>query len=272
MELTTFNLLTEPWIPSTDQSGNIKERGILDTLQEAHNLDEISDPSPLIQFGIYRLLIAFVMDALELKKETDLTRAIELNQFQMARIEAYADRWKSRFDLFDSSHPFMQSRADDTVDNVTVPVNYLFQHTSPGHTSQFLYHDRDKPHAFSFEQCARGLVAIPPFMTVGGRGYSPGINGSPPLYVLIKGDNLFQTILYNCCVIEPMVKPIGDEPPAWRSDMPVVGGMEINKFSLLEGLTWRSRRIRLVPGAGGICTYTGRIKDSLVHEIYSGRD
>ncbi len=146
--MATFNLLTEPWIPVTDRSGNIIERGILDTLREAHNLAEISDPSPLIQFGIYRLLIAFVMDALEFKKEPDLIKAIERKKFNMDAIEAYAGRWKPRFDLFDDTHPFMQSPSNEKVEHETLPVNYLFHHTSPGHTSQFLYHDLNKHHAF----------------------------------------------------------------------------------------------------------------------------
>jgi CRISPR system Cascade subunit CasA len=256
-----------------DMSGEVKERGILDTLHEAHNLAEISDPSPLIQFGIYRLLIAFVMDAMELKNEPGLRKAIEQKQFDRSVIDTYAEKWKDRFDLFDKNHPFMQSPEDNELDKKTKiwPIQYLMQHISPSLNNKFINHNMEDAHAFSFEQCARGLAAIPAFTFYTGIGYVRGLNRGPPLYALIKGENLFQTILYNSCVIDPPLgKPISNEPPAWRSDMIVKPGMQVDQYSLLQGLTWRPRRIRLLPGDGGICTYTGQVKESLVHEMYFG--
>lgn len=270
--MATFNLLTEPWIPATDQSGNIKEFGILDTLREANNLETISDPSPLIQFGIYRLLIAFVMDALELKNERGLREAIERKQFDMTVIDAYADRWKSRFDLFDKEHPFMQYPESSNLDKKTKiwPIQYLIQHLSPSLNNKFINHNIYDNHALSFEQCARGLMAIPPFTFYVGVGTVRGINQGPPLYILIKGDNLFQSILYNSCIIDPIIKPTGSVPPTWRCDEIIEPEKKIEQFSLLQGLTWTPRRIRLLPGDGGICTYSGKYKDSLVREMYFG--
>lgn len=268
--MTSYNLLTEPWIPVMDGAGNIKNMGIVDTLKESYSLIEVSDSSPLVQFGVYRLLIAFVMDALELKNERGLAKAIERKQFDPEVIDSYAEKWKNRFDLFDKEQPFMQSPENASLETEKVPIHFLLLHISPSYNNQFLYHGLEDSHAFSSELCARGLVAIPPFITAGGRGYSPSINGSPPLYILVKGDNMFQTILYNTCVIDPIVKPTGNEPPAWRSDMKVEPGKETFQFSLLEGLTWRPRRIRLLPGKGGVCTYSGRVKESLVSEMYFG--
>ncbi|MGA9141266.1 MAG: type I-E CRISPR-associated protein Cse1/CasA, partial [Methanocella sp.] len=270
--MATFNLLTEPWIPVTDQSGDTKERSILDTLRDAHILTSVSDPSPLIQLGIYRLLIAFVMDALALKKASELKKFIALKQFDMDVIDVYANQWKNRFDLFDEKYPFMQYPENDEIDKITKiwPIQFLMQHLSPSFNNKFLSHDTDSAHAFSFEQCARGLVTIPPFTFYAGVGYVRGINNGPPLYVLIRGDNIFQTILYNSCVIDPIIKPIGNEPPAWRSDNVIEPEKLVNQFSLLEGLTWRARRIRLLPGDGGVCTYSGKNKESLVREMYYG--
>lgn len=270
--MATFNLLTEPWIPVMDMSGKVKEMGILDTLYEAHNLAEISDPSPLIQFGIYRLLIAFVMDAMELKNEPGLRRAIERKQFDMSVIDAYTERWKNRFDLFDKEHPFMQSPENNEYDkekNIW-RIQYLMHHTSPSLIDNFFSHGIEDAHAFSYEQCVKGLVAIPPFTFYTGRTFVKGINRGPPLYVLIKGENLFQTILYNSCVIDYIDKPKGNEPPAWRSDMIIKPELPVDVLSLLQGLTWRPRRIRLLPGEGGICTYTGKLKESLVRTMYFG--
>ena len=55
-----------------DLDGNICEYGILEILEKAHNLRAISVSSPLIEYGIYRLLIAFLTDALRPKSMTDL--------------------------------------------------------------------------------------------------------------------------------------------------------------------------------------------------------
>ncbi|MBL8065520.1 MAG: type I-E CRISPR-associated protein Cse1/CasA, partial [Chthonomonadaceae bacterium] len=64
MNRPTFNVLTEPWIPVIRLDGTRDELGILPCLEQAHELREIRDPSPIIEFGLYRLLVAFVLDAL----------------------------------------------------------------------------------------------------------------------------------------------------------------------------------------------------------------
>lgn len=176
--MASYNLLTEPWIPVIDKTRHIKNIGILDTLKESHNLIEISDSSPLVQFGIYRLLIAFVMDALELKNKPGLVRAIERKQFDPTVIDSYAEKWNNRFDLFDKEYPFMQSPEDTVIESKQgqrKSIGDLLYHISTSYNDPFLCHESSNTHAFSFEQCARGLVAIPPFMTAGGQGNSPSI-------------------------------------------------------------------------------------------------
>jgi hypothetical protein len=42
---------------------------------------------------------------------------------------------------------------------------------------------------------------------------------------------------------------------------------EVNRVSLLEGLTWQPRRIRLIPGSGGACTYSNKPSDILVRTM-----
>lgn len=265
--MVSYNLLWEPWIPAIDNDGKPVKTGIMGLLKDAHQLREVSDPSPPVQFGIYRLLIAFTLDALAPKNVNELGRLLSKKAFDMNVLEAYARKWENRFDLFDLEHPFYQAAADPALDKTIEPVSRLMQHLPAGSNTTLFHHGSWDSNAYSFEQCARGLVTIPPFMTMGGAGKSPSINGAPPIYVLIRSKNLFETILLNVCVISPNVELTGDEPPAWRSDK-VVKKEKISQFSLLQGLTWQPRRVRLIPSEGGTCTYTGECKDALVREIY----
>lgn len=268
--MTSYNLLTEAWIPVCDNSGNIQFKGILDTLRDAHKSARISDPSPPVQFGIYRLLIAFVLDVYTPQIPDDLEDMLKQGKFNPVKLEEYANTWKDRFDLFDQEHPFMQSTADPTVEKKVEPIARLMQHLPSGTNVMHFHHGYSYDHAFSYEQCARGLVTIPPFMTSGGAGLSPSINGNPPWYILIMGDSLFKTIIYNICTIPPLVIPMGSEPVAWRSEKKVEPKKEVKIFSMAEGLTWRPRRIRLLPGGTGRCTYTGKENVPIVKEMYYG--
>lgn len=110
--MVTYNLLWEPWILAIDNNGKLVKTGILGLLKDAHQLQEVSDQSPPVQFGIYRVLIAFALDALGPKTVNDLGRLLKKGQFDMSIIDAYARLWESRFDLFDPEHPFFQASAN----------------------------------------------------------------------------------------------------------------------------------------------------------------
>lgn len=268
--MASYNLLTEPWIPVKDRSGKIVHNGILDTIRNAHEFTEVSDPAPPVQFGIYRLLIAFVTDVYCPADLYDLESLILDRKFDVSRLEAYSEKYKDRFDLFDPEHPYMQSPADPDHDKKKEPVARLMQHLPSGSNTVHFHHGNWEDHGFSYEQCARGLVTVAPFMTSGGKGYSPSINGTPPWYILVKGPNLFNTILYNVCVMPLNVKNLGDEPVAWRSTMKVEPKKELSQCSISQAFTWRPRRIRLLPGPVGTCTYTGKENVPIVKEMYYG--
>ena len=43
----SFQILTQPWIPVKELDGSMKELSLLETLERAHLLSEIQDPSPM---------------------------------------------------------------------------------------------------------------------------------------------------------------------------------------------------------------------------------
>ncbi|MFO7173568.1 MAG: type I-E CRISPR-associated protein Cse1/CasA [Bacillota bacterium] len=277
--MARFNVLYERWIPVEDQTGRVEELSLLEVLERAENprvtgsgrpaLVAINDPAPPIQFGLYRLLIAFIQDALPVRTVADLTNLYKQGRFDMAAVERYvAEVGERRFDLFDPEWPFLQSPPGPDDAKSTVSVANLFFHLPTGTNVIHFHHAYEDGQAIAPAVCARALTAIAPFMTAGGRGYSPSVNGSPPWYVLVRGETLFETLLLNCCVV-PLGLP-GDTPVAWRSREPVVPGQERPCRSLGEGFTWQPRRVRLIPGEGGRCTYSGVESPVLVREIVYG--
>lgn len=265
--MTHFNVLTEPWLTAVSHDGTEREYSLLDLLAHAHELKMVVDPAPPIQFGLYRLLIAFVQHALRLQEIEDLEDALDLGKFDASVFEAYAKEigWH-RFDLFDPQRPFMQSGpfADDLKH--TDSVAKLFYHLPKGSNKIHFVHLQEHEHAVAPAVAARALCSIAAFEMSGGQGYSPSLNGAPPWYVLAVGRNLFETILLNCCVMDiPGLNH--DAPPAWASDEPILPKEEKSVGSIVEGLTWQPRRVRLLPSDGGVCTYSGRESTILVRKV-----
>lgn len=268
--MTRYNVLTEPWITAVDSDGREREYGLLDTLLRAHELLGVVDASPPIQFGLYRLLVTFVQHAMQLSEYEDLQDVWDKGRFDADEFEAYTKRvgWH-RFDLFDAERPFLQSPPMDGDDNKTASVVQLFYHIPAGGNLAHFVHVEEGRQAVSPAVAARGLCSIAPFMVQGGRGYAPSVNGTPPWYALALGRNLFETILLNCCVMR-----IGglahSAPPAWASDAPFEPHQRKAARSLAEGFTWQPRQVRLLPGDGGLCTYSGRRSAVLIKRIVWG--
>lgn len=265
MRVATFSVLTEPWIPVRQSDGRLVELGILDCLARAHEMRSVSDPAPPVELGLYRLLIAFVMDAWSLHDIDGLESLFEARQFSRAALEKYVDGVdRSRFDLFDPEHPFLQTAAVGAGAK-RKSVAELFPHLPTGTFAVHFNHLKPNEQGFCPAVCARGLAMVAPFTTAGGAGFSPSVNGSPPWYVLVRGDSLFETLLLNCYALA------GDYPvdslPAWRAldGTPIRG--ERTAHSYVQALTWQPRAILLHPEKGGRCTYSGRESDCLVRQM-----
>jgi len=259
-----FNVLREPWIPVVSLKGEQYELGILDVLHQAHELADIVDPSPLVRFGIHRLLSAFVLDALRPQTLDDLGGLLDQGCFNTTELDRYTQKCGHCFNLFDAEQPFLQSSKNSTAGQTPTSISVLAQHIPSGSNAVHFHHGGEEAVAFSPAACTRLLTTMAPFMTAGGAGNSPSINGIPPWYVLIAGPNLHQSLTLNICVLPCMgVKFPGE--PAWRTDAPVIGKQPRSPSSELECLTWRPRLVRLLPtDNSGNCAYLGQSRSNLV--------
>lgn len=262
-----YNLLEKPWINVVDLTGKSIAFGIKSLLMKAHELGEIIDPSPIIQYSIYRFLIALVMDAFSIQDIEDIEKILEYGQLDKDIINDYTRKWNNRFDLFDSDHPFYQCPPSEYDPSKTKNISELFMQFPTGVNPIHFYHMKSEEHAISPEICAKGLLTIPAFALQGGAGYSPGINGTPPWYILISGKTLFETLILNSCGM-PIAEASGSGPVAWKADDPIIPKKEIKEVSILEGLTFQPRYVRLIPTEGGKCTFTNKDSNVLVQNIY----
>lgn len=254
MSRPSFNVLTEPWIPVIRLDGSRDELGILPCLEHAHELREIRDPSPIIEFGLYRILVAFVLDALVLAEKRpgdaiDLRTLLKAERFDTDSLRRYAEFCGDVFDLFHPERPFLQTAMQVARAEAFGPVEQLYHEVGAGSEAVHWHHSAAGTLALTENEAARALVAVSPFMKQGGRGYSPSVNGSSPLYVLPLGRTLFETVVMNL-----PTRQYGEVQarPAWRRGP--VEAVARHPEGMLDGLTWQPRRLLFKPPASATAT------------------
>lgn len=256
-----FDLITGPWIPVirlTD--GGLEEVGLRDALLRAHEYRAVRDSLPTVEFGLYRLLVVLALDIFQLEDTEMLSDLLATGRFDAAAVDSYFTRWQGRFDLFSQKYPFLQTAG--MGGDAAKPLAGLLPPIPSGTNAAHFHHANEGDFGVSPAAAARLLTAVAPFMTAGGAGLAPSINGAPPWYALVIGDTLFQTLCSNAFVLDWQTLTLGQ--PAWREDRAVVPGERCKGADLLEGWTWRPRRLQLIPGGPGVCSLTGQDSPVLV--------
>jgi CRISPR system Cascade subunit CasA len=260
-----YDLLTEPWVPCVNLSAEAEAVGLIDALRRAHELREVRDGSPLVTYGLYRLLLAIAHDLFAPRAEAEWLALFRRGRFDPEPLRRFRGEYADRFDLFHPTRPFYQSGdiplgqdGNARGEQKAATVGVLRPELPTGTFKNHFHHAYDGAHAFCPACAARSLAVLPPFVWPQGSGYVNSINGSPPVYVWLAGQNLFETLCWNLVLLHhlPQVAAESDRP-WWRCDG-VVGKAEIkHAVGYLESLTWQPRRVRLIPGLAGNCTLCG---------------
>lgn len=249
----SFNVLDQPWIPVVRMDGREESLGIRETLYCAHELRELSSASPLEEYGLYRFLGLFLMDALRPESEESIEDLLEAGSFDREAIEDYVALCRSEgvsFDLFDEERPFLQSKHDPSIDGEPKPATVLDFTRASGNNHTHFDHT---PNAAAIlpDKAARLLLTTYLFCTAGAQGYPSGVNAAPPFFGVIQGANLFETLVYTLLPLESISIPFDSPPVLWRRVAPVVPKQEIGKTSWLQGMLFPTRRIHLIPDEEG---------------------
>ncbi len=279
-EALSFNLWVEPWISLENSHGELSEHGIRDALVNAHKYVAIYDPSPLVVVGVHRLLTAILQDALNPQENADLERLWKDGEFPADKIDEFGKKYADRFDLFSEDKPFFQSADLPMFPNEKErkaispkPVALLFPEIPTGKSLVTHYrHTIQDEQVFSPMSVAAGLVTIPPFVTSGGAGLMPSINGAPPpIYILPGGRTLFEilsaSLISGTNLGDDYAVTTGDQI-WWKRKLPVVRESkkngtrkyrQLDEVGYLHGLTFPARKVRLYPERlSAICTRTGK--------------
>ncbi len=221
----------------------------------AHELREISSASPLEEYGVYRFLGLFLMDALRPRRESDIEDLLDAGRFDPSAIEDYIALCEGEgvsFDLFDEMRPFLQSPPDAALDGERKAVSALDCTRPSGNNHTHFLHPADNHAKLEPGKAMRLLLTTFLFSTAAAQGYPSGVCGAPPYFGVITGKSLFET-LTNCLLpTEHIGIPLDTPPVLWRRTEPVVPKREVGASSWLQTMLFPNRRVRLVPDETGL--------------------
>ena len=244
-----YSVLTEPVIPVLWLDGSSSSVGIREAFLRAHEIQDIQGETPLERYALLRLLIAFAMDMLHPRNSYDRRDLLDAGQFDQDVFDQYiamCEKDGPRFDLFDPDHPFMQSGYDEKLDANAEKAAASIVHSLPsGNNHVFVDHRTADNHVLTIPRAFQAALASYLFCVSGTAGPS-SVNNTPPVYAVMIGKNLFETIIANMLSEkEAGTLPYGQGLVPWRNGRKVVPKERVAVVSLLEGLTWMPRRITL---------------------------
>ncbi|MCC6863118.1 MAG: type I-E CRISPR-associated protein Cse1/CasA [Bryobacterales bacterium] len=259
-----FNLISEPWIPCLFlNERQARPVSLREAFRQAHLIREINDPSPLVTVALHRLLLAVLHRNFGPASPAAWHALWKAPTLPQAELDAYWEKWESRFNLFDTKYPFYQ--AGSLSEQYSVPIAKLTHELASGNNATLFDHSSEhKTTPLAPGRAAACLVAQQAF-AVGGlvsleKGQNPKLfksaRGGPLLKgaaVLIKGGTLRETMLLNLHQYDPSSEqpfPVsGTDLPWWELGKEPEAGDSI-PTGYLDLLTWQSRRIRLITAAG----------------------
>jgi len=262
-----FLLTREPWIPCTTPDGRRVDLGLHEVFARAHQLTAVHDASPLVTLAMHRLLLA-ILHRVFGPPNLDAWRALyKRGSFDAAKIDAYLEEWASRFDLLHPERPFYQTRGLAALyepDDVRRLVLERSNYGAPAFV--FQHRPTDAGDELSLAEAARGLLTLHAFSPGGlvRKAGEPGSASAGPLnrgaYVLLRGTNVFETLVRNLVVYQPedgsplagdasRDRPSWEQPPLARP----VGEREPRRrpHGWIDLLTWQSRRAELALTSDG---------------------
>ena len=233
-----YNLLTEPWIRVL-KNGEEERVSLRELFQNAHEYADIVGPSDLqtSEYHIYRFLITVFCDAYRdlLGTEEDVFDVMFDEYFDMERMDRYFAMCEAEghpFDMLNTDRPFLQAsrevfeKAKGLAKTTKASKVYNIVSTMPAEDSVIFAGDRtyatflnenNKKESREFrlplEEYAYWLIEKSCQSAGDGGKLSTAIGGGIVTTVLIKGRNVFETIVLNAPPI-----PTSATVPMWRCD------------------------------------------------------
>lgn len=247
----SFNLVDEPWIPCLRLDGTPVDLSLRDTLAQAHELQMVAAESPQTTAALMRLLLAILHRVFGPPDEGAWAELWTAQRFDAVALDAYFQKWRHRFDLFDAERPFYQTDDRRVQAKSAVSLKYGIGFL---HDQHFDHDGEESGFELTPAEAARALVTLHAFGLGGLAGIPDDKHTDAPcasgVLFFVFGDTLQQTLLLNLPEYpqENYFSPVSEtDAPAWEQDDPWADGRE-EPNGLLDYLTWQSRRPLLYPG------------------------
>lgn len=244
-----ISVLYAPLFSAVFEDGQTKHVGLMKLLEEAHHVSELKANSCTGKLALLRLCIAFLSEAYEPQYIEDRADIFGACKFDTEILQAYVMRCEKegqRFLLDDKDFPFMQAAYDPTVDaKAEKPVAKIFFDLPGGNNHVHCDHRYEDVHAVDTQDAFEAMLETYLFCPAGLSG-SSNVNNTPPVYALIHGRNLFETLVLNMVSEDELgTIPYGIGESAWRRGEIIIPGTKIAEMSLIKALTWQPRRLTL---------------------------
>lgn len=265
----TFNLLEESWIPCSMADGTMDVLSLTEVFDNAKSISRIVGDNPLQSASILRtLLVIFWRSQLTLGELQDCDpdtwwedQLLGHDNHQALKLAIeYLNKKRARFDLLDSSAPFMQvadlRKPDESIPDVDRLMpdsesDYFALRAGPGKLS-LTFAEAARAlvtiHAYDYSGIKPGTVDDPRLK--GGKSYpiGPGWAGWTGMTIL-HGNDLAETLLYNTPA-EFLLEHSDPELdlPAWERDVHTSTPRhetEMMPDGPCDLLTWQARRARV---------------------------
>ena len=254
-DFVKFDVLKNPWIPVLVSETELKEISMRDVLVNSHNYLSISASNPMIECGLYRLLTTLVLDIYQPRDAEDIQKLMDEGQFDEKVIDNYFEDCLSKgcsFDLFDSIHPWLQRcRREDDKRNIVL-ASYIDFDKPSGNNHIHYCHNLDDI-SYSPAEAAQLLPSYYTLTPMGGAGYYKSVNGTPPYFGFVQGQNLFETLVLSTPDLSMCdLDNLGSQPAFWKSDVNQYVAKEVvDRPSMIFSLMFPTREITFLPKSNG---------------------
>lgn len=261
-EVTTYNLLDEPWIQALDLDGQVTSVSVREAITRAGSLRRLAGELPTQDAAILRLILAVLHRALPVEGDDEVVMDTwgqwwRAGSVPTQQVLEYLDEWHDRFDLLGGDHPFFQVPDLHTASGSTsglgkviadLPAGHKFFTNRAGAGAEWLSRSegaRWLVHCQAFDPSGIKTGAVGDPRVKGGRGYPIGTGWSGNLgVVVLEGSDLSQTLLLNL-VLER--KSADDDTPPWEiDDWTAAPTGSDSPRGPAQAMTWQARRIRLI--------------------------
>ncbi len=257
--MTSYNLLTEPWLPVRWRGGDPPNAvSLRDALVRAHEIEELATDNPLETIALNRLLAALTAAVFpELAGESDWFDHWQKGQFDAGRCEVYLKRQADNFDLLSPTRPFYGHPATDAKE--ISPVTRMLHAAASGNNAVLFSHDLDSVlQPLTLAEAARAIVCTQAAALGGGVAQPFNLSHAPLVggaYFWLRGlvdsrPSLFNALLLNLAPDSDVWGNTTKDNPTWESDRPPVA-QKRDVGGIRDLFTFQSRRLQLVPDSSG---------------------